>query len=188
MTVERRKRVSPRVKATLAAAGVAGLLLWLMAVDFGINAGLVHSGVGVAGYDVGGMTLIEAQDVLSDRRTLLRNQPICFAGDGFEDCTDPIELGWAPDILETAERALAVGRSGGLIEVLADRVSAYVGGVNVSWSSGPRASKVTVLLDAWDSRLSTKGQLIDRAKFRYKIKRAIVTYPRSNPLRLPLQE
>lgn len=184
------KKLPLGVKVAFASAAVVGLALFLLIVDAGAYAGRVHYGVTVAGFDVGGMTLEEAESALNDRRQLLRQEPICFESDaaGFHDCTNPIELGWFPDNLVTARRAFDVGRTDWPLAAIGHRIEAWAGGVNVRWDSGPRRILVDEVVARFNEQLAPGGPTISLNRFRAKLKRAIVTYPRDRTLRLPLEE
>jgi hypothetical protein len=180
------KKLSRVTKAVLALGAVAGVGLYSVIVDLGVNAGRIHYGVTVSSFDVGGMTGREALRALKQRRSFLRREEICFRGPHFDSCAKPALLGWSPDTVATVEEALAVGREGGPFGALADRTRAWIRGVNVSWSSGPRANKVTRLMDDWARRLAPGGHVVDRAKLRFRVRRAILTYPR-RVFRIPLE-
>ena len=161
-------------------------MVFLLIVDLGVNAGRIHYGVAVSDFDVGGLTGQEALSALKQRKSLLRKEEICFKGPRFNSCASPARLGWSPDPSEAVDEALRVGRDDAPFGALAARVRAWLGGVNVAWTSGPRASKVERLLDEWQKELATRGHRIDRGRLRFRIKRAIVTYPR-RPFRIPLE-
>lgn len=170
------KKLSPLAKTLIALGAVAGAFLYLLIVDLGVNAGRIHYGVSVSGFDLGGMTSQEAVRALNRRRTLLRREEICFKGPSFNSCAQPARLGWSPDPSKTAEEALRVGREGATLRALADRARAWLGGVKVQWDTGPRASRVTRLVDDWEQELGNVA--VDRERLRFRIKRAILTYPR----------
>ncbi|MCA1704987.1 MAG: hypothetical protein LC808_17680, partial [Actinobacteria bacterium] len=64
---------------------LVGLLLYLLLVDLGVNAGRVHYGVTVGGYDVGGHTYPETFELLRERGKELEKAPIVLGAEGF-DC------------------------------------------------------------------------------------------------------
>jgi hypothetical protein len=163
-----------------------GSIAFLLVVEFGVSAGQVHRGVTVAGFDVSGLSFAELQDTLAARGEKLGQEPVCFLGDGVSLCVNPADLGWRPEPGATAERAYEVGRTDFPFGALAQRAAAWVDGVNVKWEGNPRAGKVDKLLGEWEDLFSARGLELDRARMRYKIRRAIITYPRRT-LRIPLR-
>jgi hypothetical protein len=178
-TVRRSTRVLLVVVALL------GSIAFLLVVEFGVSAGQVHRGVTVAGYDVSGLSFTELSDKLEERGATLRQEPACFSGDGVTLCVNPEDLGWRPEPGATAERAYAVGRTSFPFGALAERAAAWTGGVNVKWEGSPKPRKVGKLLDEWEVLFSARGLELERGRMRYKIRRAIITYPRRT-LRIPL--
>ena len=180
------KNLSLAARTLLGLAALAGLAIFLLIVDLGVNAGRIHYGVSVAGFDIGGMTGQEALTALRERKALLRHEEICFRGPRFRSCTVPARLGWAPDPSITRDEAMRVGRDDAPFGALGARLRAWVAGVNVPWSSGPRAHKVDRLLDDWERELASNGHRINRGRLRFRITRAILTFPR-RPFRIPLE-
>ena len=169
----------------LVLVGVLGSIAFLLVVEFGVSAGQVHRGVTDAGYDVSGLSFTELQATLEGRGAKLRQEPVCFSGDGVSLCLNPKDLGWRPEPGATAERAYDVGRTDFPFGALAERASAWMGGVNVKWEGSPKPRKVGKLLDEWEGLFSARGLELERGRMRYKIRRAIITYPRRT-LRIPL--
>jgi len=162
-------------------------LAFLVIVDFGVNAGVVHQGVTVDGFDVGGLTVEEAQSELRLRRSALREDAICFTYEDFRDCILPNDVGWFPDVVSTAQRAFEVGRDGGPIAALGDRARAWTGAADVGWTSGPRNVLVTPLIRQWRSELKQYGVKLNARRMREDIRSSIVTLPRDD-VEFPLKE
>ncbi|HYP22594.1 MAG TPA: hypothetical protein VEV43_03390 [Actinomycetota bacterium] len=187
-----------RGRIALAAAGLVALLGYAVVVDLGMHAGRVHRGVEVAGFDVGGLTEIEAFEALEERRELLGETPVVFISPGF-DCRvlpadpdgedDPAapDLGWSPQPFNTALDAMEIGR-GGIVEGLRERVDAWLGGYRIGWAGTVDPAKVDEFLDYCERNAQVVNATVDRPKLRFRIRRAIVTYPRS-PLdfKVPLE-
>lgn len=169
----------------LGVVALLGSLAFLLVVEFGVSAGQVHRGVTVAGYDVSGLSFTELQDTLEARGAKLRQEPVCFFGDGVSLCASPRDLGWRPEPGATAERAYEVGRTDFPFGALAERATAWVEGVNVKWEGTPKPRRVDKLLSDWDELFSARGFELERGLMRYKIRRAIITYPREE-FRIPL--
>lgn len=177
---------------TRLAAGVIVLVAlagYLVVVDLGMHAGRVHRGVNVAGFDIGGLTEIEAFEALRERQDLLAETPVVFIANGF-DCralpADPVgvddeaspDLGWSPQPFNTANDAMEVGRNG-VLSGLRERIDAWFGGYRIGWAGTVDPAKVDDFLDYCEKNATVVNATIDRPKLRYRIRRAIVTYPRS---------
>lgn len=179
---------SLRGRVALVVLGLVAVFAYLVVVDLGMHAGRVHRGVNVAGFDVGGLTEIEAFDALRERQQLLGETPVVFIANGFdcralpavpegEDDEDVPDLGWSPQPFNTARDAMEVGR-GGLFEGLRERFDAWFGGVRIGWAGTVDPAKVDDFLDYCEENAEVVDVTIDRPKLRYRIRRAIVTYPR----------
>lgn len=170
-------RISIAARSAFAALGVAGLIAYAVVVDLGVNAGRIHRGVSVDGVDVGGLSEVEAVQVLAERAEEIRAGPgVEFALEGgtFTYRVRAADVGWAPAPTRTAATAMAVGRDGGLAGALWDRARATFGGVKLTWGSTDGA-RVTAVLDDLEDALGERGVTLDRARMRYKIRRAFVT-------------
>lgn len=181
------KKLPVLAKAAVGLGFVAGLVAFALVLEFGINAGQIHYGVTVSAAGVGGMTVAEAEEFLRERGNLLQSEEVCFARRGLSGfCVVPSDLGWYPGWRPTAKEAYAVGRTDFPLGAIADRLKAWTKGVNVKWAGHARARLVTALLDELEQELAQDGFDLKRGKMRYKIRRAIVTYPRRT-VRIPLE-
>jgi hypothetical protein len=180
-------QLSPKIKAGLAIFGVVGFLAYVLLLEFAINAGRVHRGVSVQGYDVGGLNYTEAVEELTARGTELKVAPMIFTTEGFDCRFTPAHIGWGPQPSDTADDTMEVGRHGGVLEALGERWRAWTDGVMVEWAGSPDAAKVGRELNRCEEQAAGLGLEIDRPKLRYAIKRAIVTWPRE-PFPIPLAE
>lgn len=178
--------VSSSTKSLVVAGAVVGGLIFLLIVEFGVSAGRVHHGVTVAGHDVGGLEFAELQDDLAKRAQTLSNEPVCFERDVLRLCINPEDTGWRPAVRATADSAFRVGREDFPWGALSERTRAWAGGVNVQWEGGPNAASVGRVLDRWETIFAARGLELKRGIMRYRIRRAIVTYPRET-FRIPLQ-
>ena len=170
--------LSGRAKVAISLVLLVGFFVWVVLLDYGINAGRIHYGVNVRGVDVGGLTLEEAMDVLQERGEELRYEPVVLSAEGMECSFIPDQVGWGPKPKSTSEQARAVGFEGGLADSLRDRARAWLGGVKIDWAGGPLHWKVTALIDECEKQATALGLELDRYKLRRKIARAIVTWPR----------
>lgn len=161
--------------------------LYLVIVDLGINAGRIHYGVSVEKVDVGGLSAPEAVDRLRDHGLRLKSTAITFSAPGADCSFVPAQLGWGPQPADTTKIALAVGRDGGPFGALADRVRSWLGGVKVGWAGKPDPDEMEDFLDECERSASGQGFDINREQLRYKVRRAIVTWPRPVSFRFPLE-
>lgn len=180
---------SLKSRVALGALALPVLAGYLVVVDLGMHAGRVHRGVNVAGLDVGGLTELEAFDALEERQELLARTPVVFIANGFdcrvypadpegrEDESSP-DLGWSPQPFNTARDAMEVGR-GGVWSGLRERIDAWLGGYKIGWAGTVDPGKVDEFLDYCQENAAVVNATIDRAKLRFRIRRQIVTYPRS---------
>lgn len=190
---------SLRGRISLAALALVALLGYLIVVDLGMHAGRIHRGVKVAGFDIGGLTELEAFDALEERQQLLGETPVVFIARGFdcrafpaapegEEDEDVPDLGWSPQPFNTARDAMEVGR-GGILEGLSERVDAWLGGYKIGWAGTVDPGKVDAFLDYCEETAGVVNATVDRAKLRFRIRRAIVTYPRSPiDFKVPLEK
>jgi hypothetical protein len=170
--------LSVRTKFFIGLFIVLSLVVWVVLLDFGINAGRIHYGVHVQGADVGGMTLEEAQTTLQERGKELRFEPVVFSAEGMECIFIPDEVGWRTKPKSTAEEARDVGFRGGLSTSLGERVKAWFTGVRVDWVDKPNVKKVTAVIDDCERQADALHLELDRYKLRRMMRQAIVTWPR----------
>ena len=170
--------LSSRAKVFIALSLVVGALVWVVLLDFGVNAGRVHYGVHVDDLDLGGLTLEQAQDMLQKRGEEMRFRPVELSAEGVNCSFIPDDLGWGPKPKSTAERARDVGFDGGITAALTDRLQAWLSGVEVPWAGEPKYWKVTPHIDYCEKQANAIGLEIDRPELRNVIREAIVTWPR----------
>jgi hypothetical protein len=180
-------KLSPTARVLLGAGALVGLLAYALVVELGVNAGRIHIGVSVRGTDLGGLTVEEAQGRLVEFAARSSVEKVTFGAAGLDRVVfSPADLNWRPEPGATAEQAAAVGRSGGLLEALRQRVRAYFGGVDLKWAGGPKGAKVSKLIDAIEDRARAEGFELRRAKLRGKIKRVLQSWPRQGWYRIPI--
>jgi hypothetical protein len=175
------------MKVFLGLVGVLVLVGYLVLIDLGINAGRVHRGVRVDGIEVGGLTLAEAEALLVDAREDLEGQEIVPTAEGFDCRFTPDEVGWGPQPFVTAQMAMRVGRDDAPFGALADRVRAYLGGIEIEWAGKPKKRKVDLLLDECEQQAAALGVKIARYALRGEIRRALGSTTRRT-FEIPLSE
>lgn len=192
--------LSLRSKVLLGALVVGALLAYIVIVDLGVNAGRIHHGVTlVGGVDIGGMTEAEAAEILDERAALLsgsdgsdqcpESSEVTFGAEGLSPVRFcPFEVGWRGAPSATAREAMAVGRENAPFGALLERARAWSGGVEIRWAGTAKPGKVTKIINKVEKQALARGLVLNRGKFRYKIKRAIVTWPRKPWYRIPLED
>lgn len=171
-------QLSAAVKTLVVLFGVVAIVAYAVLVEFAVNAGRVHRGVDVQGYDIGGLNYTEAVAALSERGIEMKLAPMIFTTEGFDCRFTPARIGWGPQPSDTADGAMEVGRSGFALEDLRERLRAWTEGVSIEWADAPDAAKVDRQLNRCEEQAAGLGLEIDRPKLRYAIRRAIVTWPR----------
>jgi hypothetical protein len=161
------------MKVFLGLAGVLILIAYLVLIDLGINAGRVHRGVRVDGIEIGGLTPAEAIPLLLDEGENLEGQEIIPTAEGFDCRFTPREVGWGPKPFVTVRMAMRVGRADAPFGALADRVRAYMGGIEIEWAGKPKRRKVGELLDRCQQQAAALGVVIDRYALRTEVRRAL---------------
>ena len=175
------------MKVTFGLVGVLALIGYLVLIDLGINAGRVHAGVRVDGIDVGGLTLAEALATLEVAGQDLKGQEVIPTAEGFDCRFTPREVGWGPQAFDTVQIAMRVGRDDAPFGALADRVRAYLSGIEVEWAGKPNRRKVSRLLDRCEQQAAGLGAVIDRRALRAEIGRALAS-PTRRTFEIPLTE
>ena len=100
----------------------------LVVADYWMNQGKIYPGVEAAGMNLGGRTPQEAQKILAGRTAGLKEIKLT----GPEEFTiSSKQLGVDFDAQGTVDRAYAVGRRGGILERISDRIEATWGTVSL---------------------------------------------------------
>lgn len=173
-------------KIVLAVSVLLGIGAYLVVVDLGVFAGRIHEGVRISDLDVGGLTEEQALDVLEERIALLQTQALHMVGEETECIFYPTDVGWRPRPFDTADAAMDIGREGGPMTALRDRIRAWVNGVKVAWADSTNFTKMQSVLDSCEERVEATGARVARVELRFKIKRALVVWPRRD-FRIPLE-
>lgn len=164
-------------------------LIYLVVVDLGIHAGRIHRGVTVqGGVSVGGLTLNEAVEKLSAIGEDLEHQPLVFQAVGFDCRFTPDELGWTSRPFATARSAMRVGRDDAPFGALRDRLAAWFGGRSVPWADKPNTRKVGRFVQQCEKLGASFGVRVDKPELRFRVKRALVAWPRQQAHQIPLED
>ena len=178
--------LSPTAKVVLAVATLLALVVYLVILDYGVNAGRIHYGVQVAGIDLGGMTQEEAFEVLSEREEQLEKQPVLVTREGLTCHFEPTEIGWRGRPFVTSVAAYRIGRGESRIQALGVRIKAWLTGTTLDWAdqvSGPALSKI---LDLCERNAEGLGLDIRRYLLRQRMRDAITQWPRQ-PVQIPVE-
>jgi hypothetical protein len=172
-------------KRSFVVLGIVGVLVYLVIVDLGISAGRIHHGVAVAGIDLAGLTESEAVARLNREVEEKRTDPVVFQARELRFLLLPADVDWRPMIEASADAAMAVGRQGGPVAALADRVRGWFGGVEVKWTGRPNPHNVGNLIDDVARQAHALDYDLNRGKLRKKVRRAAKYWP-DRPLRIPI--
>jgi hypothetical protein len=178
--------IGTRSKFVLVVGLVVAVAAYVVIVDLGINAGRIHRGVDVSGFNVGGLTPGEAEDALRVRADQLKYALIDFSRDDVVCRFTPLEVGWDPRPDDTVGQAQEIGRDDNLWRSLTERARAWIFGTKVHWRASIDQQKLNRTLNLCERRALAGNLELDREKMRRKIKRAIVKWPR-RPYRVPIE-
>lgn len=179
--------LSGPTKILIALATLVGIFLFLVIVDFGVNAGQIHHGVYVRDIDVGGLTKDEAAALLEDEGEKLSSSPVILTREGMSCNFEPPELGWDPRPNDTAVAAYRIGRGVEWATAIGNRVKAWVAGATVDWSDELDTHAVSELIDYCERQAEGLGYELRRYRLREKIREAIKTWPRQ-PVTIPIAQ
>lgn len=168
----------PHISTSALIVIVVAVLVVLAVVEVGLNAGRVHRGVSISGFDVGGLTRAEARAALTRRGRKLATTPIVFTTEGLTRFVIPERIGWEPRPGQIARAAYDVGRSGDPLTSLGERLKAWFGGVDLRWPDEPDRQAVARLIGEWDRELEALGVTLGEEELRGRIAEAIDDLPR----------
>ena len=109
--------------------GLCLAAVMLFVLDLALTAGEIHVGVEVGPVDLGGMSVAEARETL-EGELAGPTEGVRITGSGGASFTAE-EMGVTFDAVATVDRAYAVGREGGILGRLGDRLDAAWGGTRV---------------------------------------------------------
>ncbi len=175
-------------KPVAALAVIVGLFVYLLLVELGVNAGRVHHGVSVEGYEIGGRTFREAEALLKKHGRELQEAPILFGAEGFDCRYTPGRIGWGPQPHDTATLAMGIGRPLTNPSSIKERIDAYLDGVQVEWADEPDPVHVDELIAECQKHARALGREIDEDLLRVYIERAITIWPRERILPIPFAD
>ena len=178
---------SLRTKIGLALAVALAIFAYLILVDVGISAGKIHHGVSVSGVDVGGLTEAEALDRLEKKSDEIAVAPILLLAPGYNIGVKPDQLNWDGAPRLTARAALRVGRDDVPFGAVADRISAWLWGVQLEFVGRPERKTFLQWVKKQGDALECYGFKLDR----FKLRRLIIDAARrgeTGPFDFPVTE
>lgn len=158
-------------KAVGTALLVLGFFFYLVLIDFGVNAGRVHYGVRVDGFDVGGRTFTEAVALLAERGESVRDERLEYRAGSFTCGFTPHEIGWGPQPHDTAEAAMGVGRPFSSIGSLGERVDAWLGGYEVEWADDADPTRIEGVVERCRDKARAAGHPLNEEMLRALFRR-----------------
>lgn len=191
----------PTVRLLLAGALVGAAFF----IDSAAASGTIRPNVRVGDLELGGTTAEEAEDLLGERAQLLATEPVAFTIDGEELVVPPEDVGFFPEVEETVERAMAVGRRGNPLFRAWDRLRTYFSETDVGWHSELDRETAGGVVASWKEQFDdphteagiearstsfvaiegTPGREIDRDAALRTIRRGFETWPR-RPVPVPV--
>jgi len=140
------------------AVAVGAAVLLLVLFDVGISWGRILPGVKVGDVSVGWMTPTAAKIALEQAFAATADEPVTVRWDGKTFEVRSKDLGASLDSTTSVAAALAVGRAGGIGQVLVDRVRTAFVSVPVQPTAQIDASATTAALDKIDAEAAVPAR------------------------------
>jgi vancomycin resistance protein YoaR len=140
-----------RQAVLLVGAAIAGVLLMVSFGDVAASWGRVHPGVSIGNVAVSSLAPAEARAKVVEAFLETSATPVTAVSGTSRWKVTARSLKLTVDATASVKAAMAVGRTGGLWTMIADRVSAIFGGVSVSPAMLGDTAKITALLDRIDA-------------------------------------
>jgi vancomycin resistance protein YoaR len=139
---------SGRVRLVAAiSAAILGVLALAVVVDVVTTDGRVHPGVRVGDVAVGSMTPAEARAELGSAFAVGSAEPITAVFEGQTWKVTSGQIGVSVDTTGSIEAAMAVGRTGGVLDMLGERAGALFGGRSVPVLAVGDVERAAAVLD-----------------------------------------
>ncbi len=117
----------------------------------------VRSGVKAGTLTLGGLTREEAEKRLGQRSNLLLSGPIELFADTKRVSVTPQRIGFKPDVTETLDAAMDVGRRGNLFVRVWQRVRSLFASTDIGWRSDYDENAAKGFVDELSSQIETEG-------------------------------
>ena len=129
-TPPRRRSKDRRRRNTVPVLVICAIVAVLVAADYWMHYGRIYPGVEIENVSLGGQTPEEARAKVEERaRGTIKEVRFTGEREEFSLSAERLDVGF--DARETVDRAYAVGREGGILERLGDRLSASWTTVNI---------------------------------------------------------
>lgn len=142
----------------IAAACVAGVLLIAAVADAAVSAGRIHPGVHVGDVAVGSLTPAAAQAKIASAFGLRFKSPVTASWGSTTWKLTGVELGARIDAAASVRRAMAVGRTGSLWEMVGDRLTATFSGMAAPAKIEGDPVKTDLVLERIDRMVQVPAQ------------------------------
>jgi vancomycin resistance protein YoaR len=192
-------RGAGRSRAAIVAAVIGAVVLVAVLADVTVSWGRIHPGVRVGEVAVGSMSAAEARTALETFYAHASTTPVVVTWSDKKFDITPASVGARLDATASIDAAMAVGRDGGVLSVVWDRIAATFGGARVaaaitldSKGSDVALDKIdrAVALAAVDASVTVdgtksttspahEGRVLDRAATRAEIVAALASNSRT---------
>lgn len=144
---ERLEKQRPFILAGIAVLGCLLVFFLVIGGDYLLNAGKIHYGVSANGYKIGGKTIAQAEQYLSEQLSQSSKKPIkvTYEKNTWKIFSKDIDLKFNSQ--KMAENAFAIGRNGNFFENVLTRFGAYAGKHNVALEFSTDDNKSSKILD-----------------------------------------
>ena len=122
-----RRRSVPRIVSL----SLGGLVLFLVLAEIALSSGRIHPGVSMAGVPLGGMSPESARSILETELPAKIEQPVVVSHGKRSWKVTAADVGLTFDYDGMIDRAMAVGREGGVLNAIGGRFDAWFGGFEV---------------------------------------------------------
>lgn len=133
-------------KAPIVVLVACAVLAAVVAMDYWSNLGKIYNGVSVAGANVGGKSVGEAEAIVEERLSQRIGEIQLSGPRDFTFGTQ--QLGVSYDVAATVDRAYNVGRGGNVFERLTSRLQAAYGSAEVAPKVGYDPERVDAVVEA----------------------------------------
>ena len=164
-------QVNRSAKAIGAGLLLVGFFLYLVLVDLGVNAGRVHYGVTVDGFEIGGRTFTEAVSLLAEHGESVRDERLEYRVGSFSCGFTPGDIGWGPQPHDTAEAAMGIGRPFSSVGSIGERIDAWLGGYEVDWADDADPTRAELVVERCRDKARAAGHPLNEEMLRALFRR-----------------
>jgi len=133
---QRRRRLSTRTKVLLGVGAFILAVILVFVIEAGINYNKIHSGISVAGVELGGLSEEEATAALAKYAREAQADPIKLTAGGKTWSVKPTEIGATVDVAGAVTAAMDVTRDGNIFTNMGRRWKLYFSAVDLPLQSG----------------------------------------------------